>query len=315
MHITDRLYNKKWGVFHHFLQYLQNTPDNPHNMGTGVLSWDECVNAIDTELLAKTLNECGAGFYFITVMQGQPYLIAPNETFDKIAETKPGEACATRDLISDLYESLSKYGIDLYLYFTGDGPYKDDTIGRRFGFIEPRSDGVTLPFVEKWAAVLEEYAVRYGDKVCGWWIDGCYRDFLKYTDELLDKFYYAIKKGNPNAVVAMNNGVFPEHRKYYSKEEFTCGEFGDFLAIPPSRFIDGAQAFTLAPLGKLQPGKEKFGAWGRYGCKRSGKFLDHYINCVNEAGGVVAVDIALNRDGSLDSEQVEALKQIKVDRG
>ena len=118
--------------------------------------------------------------------------------------------------------ALGKRGIDLYLYYTGDGPYKHKEIGGRFGFTEPRNVGVTRPFVEKWASVLEEYAVRYGENVKGWWIDGCYAGFLKYNDDLLALSANAIWKGNPKALVAMNNGVRPYFAKHYSGDDFTC---------------------------------------------------------------------------------------------
>jgi hypothetical protein len=42
-------------------------------------------------------------------------------------------------------------------------------------------DPVTEVFVQKWASVLEEYTVRYGDKVSGWWIDGCYSQYAPST--------------------------------------------------------------------------------------------------------------------------------------
>lgn len=129
--------------------------------------------------------------------------------------------------------------------------------------------------MEKWAAVLEEYAVRYGDRVKGWWIDGCYRDYFKYTDELLEPYYKAVKKGNPEALAAMNNGVFTDYRKNYEKEDFVCGEFNDLTVIPKSRYIDGAQAFLLAPLGET---------WARLGSRYSGRYLRHFTACVNEAG-------------------------------
>ena len=140
-------------------------------------------------------------------------MIAPNATYDAIADTKPGEACSERDLILDLYEALKKYDIDLCLYYTGDGPYKDVEIGRKFGFAEPRGT-VTMDFVQKWSSVLEEYAVRYGDKIKAWWLDGMYADYFGYTQELMEPYYQAIKMGNPNALVAFNNGVYPEISRY-----------------------------------------------------------------------------------------------------
>ncbi len=43
-----------------------------------------------------------AGYYFITLMQGSKHMLAPNKTYDSIAGTKPGEACAVRDLPMEL---------------------------------------------------------------------------------------------------------------------------------------------------------------------------------------------------------------------
>ena len=42
--------------------------------------------------MARQLHELGVGYYCITIMQGSAHLIAPNETFDKIAGTKKRES-------------------------------------------------------------------------------------------------------------------------------------------------------------------------------------------------------------------------------
>ncbi len=303
LHITDRLYSRKWGIFNHF---LYNSPGSNMDFGPDLTNWNERVEALNVTKTARMLNELGAGYYFITIMQGRKYMVAPNSIFDEIAGVKPGEACAHRDLIADLYDALSVYNIDLYLYFTGDGPYKDEEIGRRFGFINPRKN-VATSFVEKWASVLHEYSVRYGDKIKGWWIDGCFSSF-GYDDSLMKPYHDAIKAGNPYSVTAFNNGVKPFLAKWYREEEFVCGEFNDFTYIPESRFIDGAQAHILAPLGKGVVGN--CGGWGETGVKRDNKYMIDYVKRVNDAGGVVTVDIHINSDGSFDPKQVEALQGI-----
>ena len=112
---------KKWGVFNHFLYAIQNDPNVANSRGIQT-DWDTLVNGFDAGLLAENLHRVGAGYYVITVMQGTKYMIAPNAAFDAIAGTKPGEACSTRDLVADLATALDKYGIDLFLYFAGDGP-------------------------------------------------------------------------------------------------------------------------------------------------------------------------------------------------
>lgn len=86
-HITDRMYEKRWGVFNHFL--FDGTKEEES-------CWNEFVEGFDVELVARNLHEMGAGYYFITTMQGRKFMIAPNQTFDRIAGTKTGEACATR---------------------------------------------------------------------------------------------------------------------------------------------------------------------------------------------------------------------------
>ncbi len=303
MHITDRFHDSKWGILTHYLSFVQNKAGDLHNQGVGETSWNECVDSIDVEKLAETVASTGASYLFFTMEQGTRYIIAPNETFDRIGGLRTGEGPSRRDLVLDLHAALSKRGVDLYLYFTGSGPADDPELGPRFGFSCGEGEVVTRPFVEKWAAVLEEYSRRYGDKVKGWWVDGCYREMFGFTDELLDLLYYAAKAGNPDAIVALNDGVDIRYRKTYANEEFTCGEFDHPTGIPNERFVDGAQAHILVPLGAT---------WGLPGLQRSGEFLHHFTKCVNLMGGVVTYDTAIYRDGSLDPEQVEALKCIKT---
>jgi len=292
---ADRLYHAKWGVFEHF---LFDPPGGSHlKERLSQLPWDTRVDMLDTDKIAHTLHEMGAGYFFITIMQGRKYMAAPNATYDRIAGTKPGEACPHRDLIADLYDSLAPYGIDLYLYFTGDGPYIDREIGERFGFVEPRKD-VSEEFVRRWASVLEEYAIRYRGKVRGWWIDGCY-PYFGYTPELLNIYYDTLKAVDPAVGVAFNvDGVKEELLKSHPLADFTPGEFNSLHYVPKSRFIDGAQAHLLMPIGPM---------WGTPGCTYTREFVADYVRRVNEAGGVVTFDAVILPDGSFDPAQAEVL--------
>lgn len=313
-HFTDRLHGKKWGVFTHYLYHEQNNPATRANQGAGETPWSECVDAFKVEALADTLKSVGAGYYFITLMQGRKYLLAPNAAFDRITGNKAGVACARRDLPLELSESLSRRGIDLYLYFTGDGPYKDLREGKAFGFVEPRQSGISADFVAKWSSVLEEYAVHYGDRVKGWWIDGCYRGsfpwgVFNYNDELLRHYQWAVKKGNPKALVTFNDGVKKDLVVDTPIEDYTADEFNDFTVVPESRFLNGVQTHILAPLGVSTDGTE-WGSWCKGGLKRTKEYLLDYVRRVNDAGGVVTIDVLIHRDGSLDPEQVEVLKYL-----
>jgi hypothetical protein len=310
-HKTDCLFEKKWGVFTHYLYSCQNNPLQAASMGSIETTWEECVNQLDVNLLASQLASIEAGYLFITLMQGSKHLCSPNKTFNAISGCKPGEACSTRDIPNELYEVLRVYGIDLYLYYTGDGPHTDPIVGSKFGLtfpitfdVWPPIDNIPLDFLNKWADVLREYSIHYGKKVKGWWIDGCYTGF-GYDEPRLKILANAARAGNPDSLVSLNMGVSECVMPYTPNNDFTCGEMNDFVDIPDARFLNGEQWHVLAPLGV-----DNNGGWCRPGVKRSGEYMRDYIKKVNERGGVVTIDVLLRRDGSIDPEQLETLRKI-----
>lgn len=302
----DRLHDKKWGIFHH---YLAGNVNNKERMRSYFheTDWDTCVHEFDVKKLAKQLSDIGVGYYFITLMQGTKYMLAPNATYDKIAGTKPGEACSTRDLPMELADELAKYDIDLYLYFTGDGPYKDEEIGKKFGYTEPRLGNMNEKFVEKWASVLEEYAVRYGDKVKGWWIDGCY-DWFGYTNDMLIPYKNAVEKGNPDAIVTFNNGKLGGFECQWDLEDYTCGEAVDLLTVPKARFIDGKKQGHI--LCGIAATPNPYNRWGKpVKPAYDEQSICDYVEAVTKNGGVVTLDTAVYRDGWIHPEHYDVLKR------
>ena len=285
-HKTDWFCQAGWGIFTHYLFHDEN--------------WDKKVASFDTERLADKLASIGAKYYFITLMQRKKYMLAPNETYDRITGYKSGEACATRDLVEDLYQSLSKRGIALCLYYTGDGPLDDPQAGPRMGYVS-QDDKVTKEYVEKWSSVLREYSLRYGNKIKAWWIDGCYQ-FIGYEEETLSMMAEAARAGNPDALVSLNCGVNDRVSSYTQHEDFTTGEMNDFSDVPDSRFVGGEQWHTLTHLGST---------WGGRDCQIDGPSLADYIHRVNQKGGVVTIDIGINEEGDLMDEQLKVLRHIR----
>ncbi|MBI5833255.1 MAG: hypothetical protein HZB16_13240, partial [Armatimonadetes bacterium] len=102
---TDWFVQAGYGVFVHYLNDVQNNPSTIQSLGRQT-TWDECVREFDTERFAQSMAEAGAGYVIFTMHQRTRFLIAPNAAFDRITGYKPGEACATRDLVEDLYQSL-----------------------------------------------------------------------------------------------------------------------------------------------------------------------------------------------------------------
>lgn len=294
---TEWFQKAGYGVFVHYLAGIQNNPEEVQSLGKQT-SWNDCVDEFDTEKFADAMAEAGAGYVIFTVMQISRFMIAPNATFDRISGYAPGEACSTRDLIEDLYQSLNRRNIALMLYWTGDGPRADEKAGPAYGCGNP----VSREFVQKWADTFSEYGKRYGEKVAGIWCDGCY-SFIGYDDEKLGILAKGLKAGNPKRIVAMNPGVDPEVRAYSPHEDYTCGEQNRFFDMPVQRFLNGEQWHILSFLSGTW--------WGKPGIGYSKREMAEYVADVNQRGGVVSIDVALFRDGSLDRSQVEVLKAVR----
>jgi len=288
----------KYGVFVHYLNSLQNNPDHVASLGRKT-SWDECVREFDVEKFAERMKEAGAGYVIFTMMQRSRFLIAPNATFDCMTGYQPGEACATRDLVEELYQALDKRGIALMLYWTGDGPCDDPKAASALRW--PPNGQVTEEFVRNWAAVVREYGLRYKNKVKGFWTDGCYR-FIGYDENKLGILAEGLRAGYPNRIIALNPGVEDRVRAYSRHEDYTTGEQNSFRDLPLGRFIDGEQWHILSYLGAN---------WAQPGTVKEKREMVDYVHACTAVGGVVSIDVVLYRDGDLDRSQLEVLKALR----
>jgi len=290
---TARMFNARWGTFHHFLAYECKS----------AAEWNAKVDALDVERFADQLASSGAGFCVLTLMQNTRYLCAPNATYAKWTGLK--DTCSRRDLPKDLADALAKRGIDLYLYCTGRGTCDDEEAGRKQGYFSGAQDKVSDEFIRNWGKVLEEYAVRYGERVKGWWVDACFEG-MGFDQARMNVLAESIWRGNAKALIGMSSGQKPYFTKCYAREDFIFGETDDFFLIPRERFVDGAQCAVIAPLGAAPHG----GGWTLGGCHRDGAYMADFVNLVNRNGGVVVMDVKLNGDGSLDADQLQVLKAI-----
>ena len=321
--------NRKWGVFCHYLYGHQNG-SGPENTRGRTTSWQQCVEDLDCDTLAAQLGDMGAGYVIVTMQQGTRHFIAPNRTFEEITGIKDG--CAERDLVPDLYSALSRRGIDLFLYYTGDGMARDadPVIADRFGYHDGVGGVISEDFVKMWSKPLAEYAMRYGSKVAGWWFDGVYKE-IGYDVNRLSVFRDAVKRGNPEALVANNfyGCLHPgsqidtsfEGRGYLRADffqtvapptpccDFTAGELVYFNAFPDPDRKWTALPHVLSFLGIPERPWEVYDGWGGRGCKYSPEYLAAYIGAFNRMGGVVSVDMCLARDGSIDAEQRRVMER------
>ncbi len=308
---TDWFRDRKWGIFVHYLSFLQNRGENIET-----LPWDKHVEALDVNKLAKQLHEIGAGYFCFTLQQANRYLAVPSECHEKTLGVPRGIVTPHRDIVPELYEALRKYDIDLMLYFTGDGPFSDgplddpDNAGVKYGYAT-HTQPVTVEFVKKWSSVLEEISTRYGKIVKGWWLDGCH-PCLEYDEEKWSILADAIHKGNPDAIISFNASITDRVKSFSPLDDYTAGERSWLDQLPPSRFIDeGKQWHIFTYLGYNTNTFGVHDGWGRGGSRFTKEFLYDYVKAATDREGVVTLDVKMDRSGQIDPVQLETLKVLK----
>ncbi|MBR4072980.1 MAG: alpha-L-fucosidase [Clostridia bacterium] len=309
---TTWFYNRKWGVSVHYLAQAVNTASHKNSYGKQT-DWTECVSELNTDLLAEQLHNVGAGYLIFTMVQVSRFLAAPNDTFDRISGYMPGEACSKIDIVEKLYASLSKYDIDLILYFPCDGPTTDAKARDAFGSITygEKNPHVTTEFVKKWCEVIKEYSLRYGKKVKGWWLDGCYYN-IGYTDEKLAMLADACRAGNPDALVSSNlygliddfKAIIDHVRRGCPSDDFTFGEMWNFKDLPYAPFVEHCRWHVWSSLNyKMR--NEDF-----EDISYTADYMKKYVNKVHSLGGVVTMDCGIYRDGKLYPEHLEMMSKL-----
>jgi hypothetical protein len=291
---TDWLKEAKFGVFMHFL------PADPQGLAL--------VEQFDVKALANQLETAGAKYLVLTLGQNSGYFNSPNAAYSQGTGYAPGQRCSRRDLPLDLYQALSSKGIKLMLYLPCQTPNADAGAQRAFGLRAGRQDQpINLDFARKWAAVIQEWADRYGDKVSGWWFDGGYEG-VDFNEAIAQVYAQAVKHGNPKAIVTFNPGVKVIH--YTEAEDYTAGELNEpFAVLPSSRWLGGSQWHALTFLGS---------AWAHRNTRYAAEQWAKWVRAVAAKEGVVTLDLGPNYDphagpiGSLAAEQLQQVKAIEA---
>ena len=300
----------KWGVMIHYQpEWLASENQlDPITMD----SWNELIDNFDCDGLAKQLSDVGAGYLIMTVRHGPSFFIAPNSMYDHYTGQVPSR-CSNRDLMADLSDALSKYGIKLIAYLPGHAPVKTDAEMEGFAF--DRSDYYKQgPFERhaeallRWQEVIREYSIRWGDKVSGWWFDGCYRPNTRYRHPDIPNFASmaaAARAGNPDSAVAFNPGRFPRIMSITPYEDYTAGEINE-----PGRIlwkynydgmIDGKQIQILSYLGRT---------WGQGDPRFTAEQAIKHSLDIRQVEGAVTWDCPAHPNGLIKEPFIEQLALI-----
>ncbi len=317
---TDWFHQAQWGVMTH---YLGAPPSSSGGAELTAEMWNKQVDAFDVTGLADQVASTGAKYLLLTIGQNSGHFCAPNATYDKLVRISPSK-CSRRDLVTDVAEALKARKVRLLVYLPSGAPAADVEARKRLGWRWGAAGQWQLPgepvggrlaeFQRNWEAVIREWSLRWGRRVSGWWIDGCYfaDQMYRFTDEPnFASFAAALRAGNPDAIVAFNPGVRIPVTAYTKFEDYAAGEVTlDQLpraaATCSGRWLEceGAkvQFHILTYLGT---------SWCRG--ERPQWPDDKVIGCtkqVADKGGVVTFDVPIHTSGLIPQPFVEQLRAI-----
>jgi alpha-L-fucosidase len=331
---TDWFMRCGWGVMTHYLSSPAGSLPGPY---ISVDQWNRDIDGFDARGLASQLEETGAGYFFITVGQNTGYYLSPNETYDSITGRRPG-GCSKRDLVADLADELAGKNIKLMVYIPASAPVFDRQACESLKFAPawpdrdplwcelkigdvkpiPGVDSRLSQFQRNWEAVITEWSLRWGEKVAGWWVDGCYHPDLMYNfpdEPNYTSFIRALKAGNPGRIVGFNPG-WPHSPAHSATEleDFLAGhDPGECLNICEGRRINGVQWHALCRAATL---------WGGGSPRFCPEMMIGYTKEVISKGGVVTWDTPANKKGLFPDEfrrllvtMGAALKKLKQSGG
>ncbi len=259
----------------------------------------------NAEALADQLADMKADWFCFTLGQNSGAYCAPNAAYDRLCGYAPGTHCATRDIPAEIAAALKKRGIRFLLYLPCQPANGDAVAEAALGFPAGPANSdrvINAAAAEKWSEVIEEWSRRYGESVAGWWFDGGYR-WCRFNDQIAGLYAAAVKRGNPRAVVAFNEGVVSPVRRWTHAGDYAAGEVNQpFAEKCPGRWVGDRQWHVLTFCGST---------WGNPDCRYTDEQWIAWLKPTLAAGGAVTIDIAIDRpSGRLNSQQAAQLKRV-----
>ncbi len=296
-----------YGIMLHYM------PSMVCNGNVSMEEWNKVVNSFDTERFAENANELGADWVLFTISQNRARYPMPMDALKTLTGTQYG---TDRDLINDLYVSLNQYGIKLFLYWIPGAPSSDASVAKILGATQKATDGYNYMLndtvINNMEYLMKDISQRYGNKISGWWIDGCYNG-VGFNNDIAERYAAALKSGNPNCVVAFNYSGTSRDYTNFECEDFSAGEIGHpqrpasdlTTRVPTSRYTPmGHQRHYLTFLGKN---------WGHPGLffANTDQYADHVVNKVMAVGAACTFDIDVDAAGNINQDHFNQMLKIK----
>ena len=214
--------------------------------------------------------------------------------------------CSRRNLVTDLYEPLHRRGIRLMVYLPAGAPGGDRRAVEALEF--RRGPNANREFQVKWEQVIRDWSQRWGDKVSGWWFDGCYWPNAMYRGSRapnFTSFAAAARAGNSSSVVAFNPGVIGRLLSITPEEDYTAGEINEPDKVLIRRVsngkIDGALPHVLTYLGKT---------WGMGDSRFETSEVLAWSSKIAGQGAAITLDVPIQKTGLISQPYLDELRAV-----
>lgn len=304
----------KYGIFLHYLT------TSIIGAGTTIDEWNKAVNSFDTDAFADKAQEMGASWVTLTLTQSDGVYCVPMPSLEKYVNGT--KLSSDRDLVMDLSQSLSKKGIKLMLYWIPGPPTSYNQLSKAMGGTDREGGGteggnnnnnwkMNWTIAKNMASLMSELSLRYGDKVSGWWLDGCY-DSIGFNQRVADLESAALKSGNPKAVVAFNNGTsFGDCR--FTSEDYSAGETCHPNTIKTHNLLDYSSTSRWTEKGYQKHYLTFLGTnWCGSGLTyKTDELCNHVYENILKPGAGITFDMHITANGTLDSDQFNQMVALK----
>ena len=312
--MNDALY----GVMYHWTDLTVN-PDGSQ------LEYKQAVDEFDVQAFGELNETIGSGYVLFTLNHQYPHCPAPIEAWETI---HPGWT-TERDLIQEIADDLGSRGIPLLLYVAShlvgnqDNPQGNRIFNSEVKWLKAHQFGQQSDIANEDhfdifnnnVTVLSAIGERYGDKVAGFWLDGWDLIPEVYPHSNFQELFEASKVGNADRIVTFNRWIFPTVTPW---QDYWAGEIDSPDKLPTAQYMDtevGKGLFYHSLIAMeddwafTAEGLEESESF--YNPRYSSEDLVEYIQGIHSVGGAVTINIVVHQNGTLGTEAMQIMTEVK----
>lgn len=306
--------------------YIDKPASSNVSSSTTPDEWNRRIDSFDVALFARRVRESGAGYVIFTLGQNTGHYCSPNPVYDSIVTPHASGASrlSRRDLVMEIADALAPE-VKLIAYLPSHAPANHSEAVHALRCMPPWDAGAwglkkcwtdseaadeRLSAMQRhWEAVIGYWGGLWGNKVAGWWIDGCYFAQRMYggTDgPNFFSFAHALRQGNPERILAFNSGTAYPFVRLTPEQDYTAGEFSNRLPVddkwtPLAATTDGMQTHLLGFLGNY---------WGAGEPRFPNALAGGYTRYLTQRGVALTWDVPITVQGDIPAVFLRQLESI-----